>query len=201
MRPTWCGVTQALSRSIPAKLGDHEMAALAGYLVSPDYLNFGNLPPNPFGSPRVTELMDRLKSLNETYKYAPSTRYSLRGWPSAAELSPQVDKATDIAVNEFSRAMASNAVREAALTALHLDDCMELYTLRVRHRTGWCSIQVPETVTETGQRIPVTRRIAVYETIPGGPDAPNRYRTHMYNDGGVWRLMEATHRLLALYGD
>jgi hypothetical protein len=172
--------------------------ALAGYLFSPDHLNFGNLPPNPFGSPRVAELMDRLKSLNQMAKEAPSTRYSLRGGPTADELRPQVDKATDIAVNEFSRAMASNAVRKAALTALHLDDCMELYTLWVLHQTGWRSIQIPETVAETGQRVPATRRIAVYETIPGGPDMPTRYRT-------FWRkgqsLMEATHRILGLYGE
>jgi hypothetical protein len=50
---------------------DRDIAAVAGYLVLPDHLNLGNLPPNPFGSPRVGGLMERMKSLNYQARRTP----------------------------------------------------------------------------------------------------------------------------------
>jgi hypothetical protein len=69
-----------------------------------------------------------------------------------------------VVVNEISRAMPSNAAREAALKAMRLDECLDIYTPDVVRGTGPQDIQVSETDPVTGQPIPVTRKFLSTES-------------------------------------
>jgi hypothetical protein len=173
---------------VDIRLRDQEALAIAAYLVSPDHLNLGDLPPNPFGSPIVADVMDRMKALRQRAQYAPEHLYTRSGGPTADDLQDRVEKLADTVAYELGRAMPSNEARAAALKALRLDNCLEVYAPQVIHQTGWHSIQVRETVTATGQRVPVTKRIAVYKTIPGGPDISTRYRVRPGKKAAGWLL-------------
>ena len=127
-------------------------------------------------------LTARIEGLNAKMGLAPEHSHTSLG-PSVhqlrsqqAELKSHAAHVVNMAANELSRAMASNALRLTALTAMRLDDCLELYTPQVLHQIGWHSLPARETVNGTGQRASVTRRVAVYKTIQGAPDTPTRYR-------------------------
>jgi hypothetical protein len=156
-------------------LSDHDVVVIAEYLASPGYLDLGNLPPNPFGSPRIANLMNNIKVLQQEAKRAPSHPYTLSGGPTVHELHYRIGKIVSIVAYEISRGMPDNAAREAALKAMRLGECLRIYTPRVVRRTGWQDIQAYETDPGTGQPEPVTRRIAVYGTVPGTPEEPTRY--------------------------
>jgi hypothetical protein len=161
---------------VEIKLSDHDVVAIAEYLVSPDHLNLGNLPPNLFGNPRVANLLDSIRNLLGVAQITPSNPYHGHGGPTSHQLRHQAAQEVDVLANEISRAMPSNAAREAALKAIRLENCLKIYTPQVVRRTGWKDIQVSETDHLTGQPIPVTRRIPVYGTVPGAPGDPTRYR-------------------------
>jgi hypothetical protein len=161
---------------IDIKLSDHDVVAIAEYLVSPDHLNLGNLPPNPFGNPRVANLLVRIGRTGSMAQITPSNPYSGRGGPTSHQLRYEMGQDVGVLANEISRAMPSNAAREAALKAMRLDSSLDIYTPRVVRRTGWQDIQVSETDPVTGQPIPVTRKIPVYGAVPGAPGDPTRYR-------------------------
>jgi hypothetical protein len=161
---------------VDIKLSDHDVAAIAEYLVSPDHLNLGNLPPNPFGNPKVANLLDSIRNFQSVAQIAPSHPYTGSSLPTTHALQYTMAQEVDVLANEISRAMPSNAAREAALKAMRLEECLKIYTPHVVRRTGWKDIQVSETGPLTGQPIAVTRRIPVYGTVPGTPGDPTRYR-------------------------
>jgi hypothetical protein len=79
---------------------------------------------------------------------APSNSYSGRGGPTSHQLKHEMhvmqhEMGRDVAVvvNEISRAMPSNAAREAALKAMRLDECLDIYTPDVVRGTGPQDIQ------------------------------------------------------------
>jgi hypothetical protein len=157
-------------------LSDHDVVAIAEYIVSPDYLNLGNLPPNPFGNPRVASLLASINWLRTMAQYAPAHPYTGTGKPTTHQLKHQMELEVEVVVNEISRAMPGNAARAAALKAMRLDDCLKIYTPGVVRRTGWQDIQVYETDHVTGQPTPATSRIPVYGIVPGTASDPTRYR-------------------------
>lgn len=163
---------------VDIKLSDHDVVAIAEYLISPDHLNLGNLPPNPFGNPRVASVMDTIKVLRWEEARAPEHPYTYSGGPTVYELRHQIAKNVKIVANEISRAMPDNAAREAALKAMRLDDCLTIYTPRAVRQTGWQDIQAYETDPAAGRPTPMARRIAVSGFVQGTPDDPTRYRVH-----------------------
>ncbi len=150
-----------------------DIAAIAGYLISPDHLNLGSLPPNPFGGPRAAALMDRMKALYHRSRWATE---NVDEGPTVHQLQYQAEKLAAAVAHEISRAMPSNQARSAALKAMRLDDCLETYLPRVVHRTGWQDILVHDPDPATGRPVPATRKIAVYGISPGKPGSPTRYR-------------------------
>jgi hypothetical protein len=176
-------------RIIDIKLSDHDMAAVAGYLASPDHLNLANLPPNPFGNPRVADLLVRIDRTLKMSMIAPSNPYSGRGGPTCHQLQAEALRDARVVANEISRAMPSNAAREAALKAMRLDGSLDVYTPQVVRRTGWQDIQVSQTDPVTGQPTPVTRKVPVYGVVPGLPGDPTRYRV-IDSRAAAWHLVD-----------
>jgi hypothetical protein len=164
------------SRTIDIELSDRDMAAVAGYLASPDHLNLANLPLNPFGSPRVADLLVRIHRTLNMAQIAPSNPHKALGRPTSHQLQSEALRDAHVVAHEISRAMPSNAAREAALKAMRLDGCLGIYTPDVVRRTGWQDVQVSETDPVTGQLVPVTRKVPVYGIVPGLPGDPTRYR-------------------------
>jgi hypothetical protein len=177
--------------ALSIKVGVREMVAVADYLVSPDHLNFGNLPSNPFGSPRVAAIMDRIKALYPRMRAAPEHEYTGSVGPTMYELRGWIEKNVNLVVNEISRTMPSNEARAAALKAMHLDDCLEIYTPGLVRQTGWHNMRVSGADQLTGQSVPVARRMPVYGIDPGAPAGPTRYRTKgIYGHNPGLRLLD-----------
>jgi hypothetical protein len=153
---------------------DHDSVAVAGYLVSPDHLNLGDLPPNPFGNPRVADLMKQMKVLHDQSMIAHTTPYNGVG-PAAGQFRSQAEELVDVVAYEISRAMPGNEAREAAIKAMRLTDCLETYTPQVVRQTGWQDIRVHDPDPVTGQLVTGTRNIAVYGVSPGELGSPTRY--------------------------
>lgn len=165
--------------TVSIRLGDREAIALAGYLASPGGLNLGNLPLNPFGAPRVADLMDRMKWLRDMAMITP-TKPPGAVHPQVGltvhELLRQVGKCATMVLNEISRAMPSNEAREAALTAMRLEGIVKIYTPHVVTQAGWQVIRAFEADPATGRPALPARRVPVYDAFPQAATSPTRYR-------------------------
>jgi hypothetical protein len=161
------------------------MAAIADYLISPQYLNLGGLPLNPFGDPQVANLMARLESLFRAMKRAPSDRFSLLGGPSAGELQNDMHQLLDLVVFAVSAAMPDNAVRASAVNAMRLEDCLAIYTPKVLGQIAVRDIGAPG--------VGCARSVPVCGAVRAPVGEPTRYRAI----GDSHRLAS---RLLDLYG-
>lgn len=142
-------------------LNPQEAVAIAGYLASPQHLNLGNLPVNPFGSPKLADLMNQLQALNRAARTAPEFTYGLS--PTSAQLRDEAGKLTDVVVHELSRTLPDNEARRAALKAMRLDDCLEIYRPGVLGPSG---------------------------IVPGTAEQPTRYRIRANHRDVTWRLLD-----------
>jgi hypothetical protein len=106
-------------------LNDQGICAIADYLASPTHLNLGGLPLDPFGSPKVRDLMILLKYQHEQWKWAPESRHNVLGVPSASQRQAQVGESIGAVLAELSATMPDAASRQSALRAMRLDNCLE----------------------------------------------------------------------------
>jgi len=157
--------------TVDIRLSDHDVIAIAGYLVLPENLNLGNLPPNPFGGQRIADLMERTKALDHAARWAPDHPYTRSGGATSYQLQASANKYAEIALNEISRAMPSNEAREAALEAMHLEGCIEIFTPGRGSHAGCHTVKASDANPATGRPAQDARRVPVYKTVwvaPGG---------------------------------
>lgn len=171
--------------SVEVVIANRAMAAIADYLISPQYLNLGGLPRNPFGDLQVANLMARLESLLRAMRLAPTHKYSVLGGPSLGELQNDMHQLLDLVVFAVSAAMPDNAVRASAVKAMRLEDCLAIYIPNVLGQIG---------VRDIGAHgAGSARSVPVYGAVRAPVEEPTRYRTI----GDRHRLAS---RLLDLYG-
>lgn len=171
--------------TVDIQLSGHDVIVIAGYLALPENLNLGNLPPNPFGSRRIADLMDRIKRLDYAERRAPEHPYTRSGGPTSYQLRDSANEYVTIALNEISRVMPSNEAREAALKAMRLEDYIEIYMPGRGGHDGWQVIEASEADPATGHPALPARRVPAYKTIPVASGGPTRYRYKVHKSDSI----------------